>query len=231
MIGCRVADTPAAPASPQPWSTLLARESKHHTILVVAPDQAISHSTWQQLCAGLPQGEQDRIKGLLRRSDQLNSAVGWNLMDGMAQRHGLRVQRSDQGRPSLAPPLDVSLSHSDRWTAVALSRSGRIGIDIEAVRSVSSALHRRCLTAYEMGWLADAPPGAQRDRRFFRVWTAKEAYLKALGVGLSLDPRDVEMDCSGQQTVLRGDVLGWRFTTDALTLGLRVTMCAEVVAS
>jgi hypothetical protein len=56
-----------------------------------------------------------------------------------------------------------------------------------------------------MEWLRDAPDEV-RPEAFFRLWTGKEALLKALGVGFSLDPREVELEfepggfraCTGQ---------------------------------
>ena len=48
------------------------------------------------------------------------------------------------------------------------------------------------------------PPGAAQHRRFLEMWTAKEAVLKALGTGLSRDPRAVVVDPAKRSVWLDG---------------------------
>ncbi|MEJ7775687.1 MAG: 4'-phosphopantetheinyl transferase superfamily protein, partial [Nocardioidaceae bacterium] len=93
----------------------------------------------------------------------------------------------------------MSLSHSGGWIAVAACETGRIGIDVEVLRDVTPSLERRCLSAVELAWLDRAQPGVPRSLRFSRLWTAKEAYLKATGVGLAADPRTVSIDHTGDE--------------------------------
>ena len=92
------------------------------------------------------------------------------------------------GRPLLVddPGLHLSLSHSGSVVALALSRSGPVGIDVEQVDGVrfegfgQVALHPR-----DLGAVADATCDATSAAR---SWVRKEAALKALGVGLRVDP-------------------------------------------
>jgi 4'-phosphopantetheinyl transferase len=90
------------------------------------------------------------------------------------------------GRPLLVddPGLHLSLSRTGSVVAVALSRSGPVGIDVEQVDGVrfegfgQVALHARDLTGRgDRGAVTDATS-----------WVRKEAALKALGVGLRVDP-------------------------------------------
>ncbi len=210
------------------WSTVVHKEGGPHMVVVVEPCRDLSVVAFERVLLGLPRIERTRIEALRRWPDRLNSAIGWHLLHRMANQHGMTVRRDIDGRPSADPPFHVGLSHSDRWTAVALSRLGRIGIDIEAVRPVTTTLERRCLTEHELAWLDDIEPELERSHRFFRVWTAKEAYLKALGVGLSVDPREVTIDCSGPQPVLLGTgTEHWDFTFASPCPGLCMTVCTE----
>ncbi len=78
-----------------------------------------------------------------------------------------------------------SLSHSHDCIAIAISDSGPIGIDVEKIRAGTSmdAIIRRFFKPVEReAW--EALPAAVREPAFLRLWTRKEAILKALGIGL-----------------------------------------------
>ena len=73
-----------------------------------------------------------------------------------------------------------SLSHKDGYVAAVLDNR-RIGIDIEKIRPCTSALFR--YTASPKEW--SLAPGYKDDYDlFFRYWTAKEAVLKTVGIGM-----------------------------------------------
>ncbi|HVF13272.1 MAG TPA: thioesterase domain-containing protein [Acidimicrobiales bacterium] len=98
------------------------------------------------------------------------------------------------GRPTALPgaTLFFSASSSGGVATVALARDHDLGLDVERLRPVPDLdlLARSTMTAEEQAELARLPPG-ERDDAFLRLWTVKEAYLKALGAGLSLDPARV----------------------------------------
>ncbi len=114
------------------------------------------------------------------------------------------MHRTERGRPYCDPPWDMTLTHSGGWIATAVSQIGRVGIDVEGVRDIAPSLARRCLSHTELDWLGRAAGHATRNHRFCRLWTAKEAYLKAVGVGLAVDPREVTVDLCGDQPRLLG---------------------------
>jgi 4'-phosphopantetheinyl transferase len=78
---------------------------------------------------------------------------------------------------------------------VALAHAGDVGIDVEpSTRDVAGwALVGHALTVREQEWLL-ALPESDRAGTFLRIWTRKEALLKAAGTGLGIDPRLVELD-------------------------------------
>jgi len=103
------------------------------------------------------------------------------------ERSGGRLIR----RPSHAPlcvgtPEAASLSYSGSFAAAAYG-AGPVGIDIEcSSRPGIREWGRRFLSAGEL----QSPP--IEDAEYLKLWTRKEAVLKALGTGLAVDPRRVE---------------------------------------
>lgn len=91
------------------------------------------------------------------------------------------------GKPLLAGGgLHFNVSHSHELAVVAVTRRNELGIDLERVRSVPSHLEmaERYFSPGEAASLARLPPGA-RELAFYHTWTRKEAFLKALGLGLT----------------------------------------------
>lgn len=204
---------------------MLDATARHTRIRVIRRGTRMQPDAWQHLLSTVPPGERPRIEQLHRWEDRQDSAIGWQLMQRLAGNSGLR--RGDNGRPECDPPLDVSLSHSGGWIAVASSESARVGVDVETVRDVSPSLAQRCLSSSELAWMEQ--DADLRTLRFLRLWTAKEAYLKAIGVGLGgPDPRDVSLDHTGDEPRLTGVAGHWRFTSSGPAPGVCLTVCEEV---
>jgi len=129
------------------------------------------------------------------------------------------------GRPAVVGGAGAhfNLSHCDGLVACAVSRAGEPGIDVENLdRALPSDVAETCLAADEAKWLNDLPPTA-RQAGFLRLWTLKEAYIKATGLGLSqpLDAFAIGFDplrISFADPAL-GDPSAWRF--EQLELGGR----------
>lgn len=96
------------------------------------------------------------------------------------------------GRPEVAAPaqgldLKTNISRTREWVACVVTRGIDCGIDLESVDRVHdpAGLAGRTLTVGERQELHALPPD-QRRRRFIEFWTLKEAFAKALGLGLHL---------------------------------------------
>ncbi|WP_237055634.1 4'-phosphopantetheinyl transferase family protein [Microbulbifer sediminum] len=100
----------------------------------------------------------------------------------------LRFSRLPSGKPLLVddPGLHFSLSHSGDWIALATSERSPVGVDIEQPRPHRDVLRiaHRYFHPDECA-LLEAPPAADTERQFYRLWTLKEAFFKARGTGIS----------------------------------------------
>ena len=111
----------------------------------------------------------------------------------------LTFEEGEHGKPSAhvrGQPASIrfSVSHSGRHGLIALAARGRVGVDVEPrdARRNLDVLVGEALTPSEQSRLARA--GANRKRQlFFRLWTMKEALIKALGKGFSLDISEFEI--------------------------------------
>ncbi len=100
--------------------------------------------------------------------------------------------KNKYGKPSISNPigtgpLHFNLSHTDKMVALAVTRSQEVGIDVEyLLRSARTVkLAESFFSPFEAEQLLALPPEKQTDR-FFDLWTLKEAYIKACGMGLSI---------------------------------------------
>jgi 4'-phosphopantetheinyl transferase len=104
----------------------------------------------------------------------------------------LAFVEGEHGKPALAggtaeSGLHFNLSHSGGLGLVGWSWDLHIGVDVEAWRPMrdEAALVRRYFSAVEVAaW--ERLPADERTEAFFNLWTRKEAYIKAVGRGLSL---------------------------------------------
>ena len=115
------------------------------------------------------------------------------------------------GKPSLdsehgASRLRFNASHSHELAIYAFVQEREIGVDVEYFKDdfESEEIARRFFSAHEVRTLT-ALPEDERAAAFFRCWTRKEAYIKAIGSGLShpLDQFDVTLTAEDPATLLR----------------------------
>jgi len=103
--------------------------------------------------------------------------------------HDIHFRTTANGKPELAESRDLhfNLSHSEGVTLFALARHRQVGVDVERIRENADAMElaERFFSAKEVQWLRSQPQ-SEITSFFFSCWTAKEAYIKAQGEGLSL---------------------------------------------
>ena len=89
------------------------------------------------------------------------------------------------GKPELVgSPWHYNISHSGAWVVCAVSENQPVGVDVERVRDANLRVAQR-FHPRELERIMRTPP-AERDRVFFEIWTAKESFLKAVGIGISV---------------------------------------------
>lgn len=128
--------------------------------------------------------------------DRLCSIAGDHLArTGLAEVCGMdpaaiRCGRTDDGKPyAIGLKAHFNISHSGHLVVCAVSERP-VGIDAELIRPVRSRLTGKVCTPAELAWIQEAPGWGEMlegeaMERFFRIWTAKEAWFKWAGTGIT----------------------------------------------
>jgi len=109
----------------------------------------------------------------------------------------IRLRSGPYDKPELADDaadLHFNVSHSFGMALVAI-HSRPTGVDVEHVDEHTDWVDvaRELFSAAEQSQLSRADSAAERVRQFFRIWTKKEALLKAMGLGFAMEPRTLDV--------------------------------------
>lgn len=189
-------------------------------------------------CAGwLDEVEQQRAARFVRKDLQrlymlahggLRAVLSTYL--GVAPNH-VEIVRTATGKPFLRKDrqdqstITFNLSHAHGRALIAVSNGQEVGVDLESVRSEvnASALSERYFSRSEHAAIMQAPE-EQRTTKFFRYWVAKEALLKAQGIGLrGLSDCEIFLEADGVSADIRPR-LGAHFTNP---LRVRLLRCEK----
>ncbi|MFP5078557.1 4'-phosphopantetheinyl transferase family protein [Rhizobium sp. YIM 134829] len=143
---------------------------------------------------GLSSDEQQALARLRRADDRAAYAMAHGLArEAFARLTGeasdrMRLSYHSAGRPVLVnhEHLTLSLSHARAVVAVAIGWDVRVGIDVEPLTGSApdAGTLELALTTEEQAMLAALSTPAASEQSFLQLWTAKEAILKAHGLGL-----------------------------------------------
>ncbi len=105
----------------------------------------------------------------------------------------LQIQATTDGKPYLEKSeIRFNLSHSGDILLCGLSYRSLIGIDIQQIYPITNleTIIKNYFSENERKYL-ESQPVDQLKNHFFSIWTAKEAYLKAIGKGFQESPTDI----------------------------------------
>lgn len=139
----------------------------------------------------------ERIRFIAVRS-LLRQALAFTAESEIEKGHA-ELRLNEFGKPELASPqgsLSFSITHAGAFSVVAIATGGIVGVDAEKVEQARlKYLPFDCLSSNEQRHLR-AQSHNRRHFDFFKFWTLKEAYSKALGLGFSaeFDRIDIDLD-------------------------------------
>ena len=132
--------------------------------------------------------------GSLKTVDEQRETSRALLEEGLSREYGIDagkrgIMKDAWGKPYLQGRQDIHFNISHCRGGVALSLSScRTGIDIERARPFSPITAEKVLNKAE---LLSVQQSEEPERVFFRFWTLKESYVKAIGTGLAYPLNEV----------------------------------------
>ncbi|TMV45527.1 4'-phosphopantetheinyl transferase superfamily protein [Paenibacillus mesophilus] len=148
-------------------------------------------SAWMSLISA---DKRRKIAKFVRKEDQYRSLIGELLVRSTIVRHtgmtndDIRFACNEYGKPALEgdAAFSFNLSHSGGWVVLAWSATALpLGIDVEQIVPIDYRIAESFFTSREKVDLF-AREGDGRLDYFYRLWTLKESYIKAIGKGLSM---------------------------------------------
>lgn len=205
------AEVDAVPAE-RALALLSEEERARHDRFLFEKDKAVhrvAHAMVRHVLSGLlgvEPGALRFVKNAWGRPELAMLGRASEAREAEAEPRGARIRAVESPRP-----LRFNLSHTRGLAALIVTRAHDCGVDVEAVdrRVDPIGLGARVFAPSEHGGVIALSGEAQRER-FFALWTLKEAYIKARGMGLALPLRDFafELDeASGE--IARGDAISF----------------------
>ena len=117
--------------------------------------------------------------------------------------------------------MHYNLSHAD-GTAACIISCYECGIDAERIRPYRPNVVKRAFSDSEKA-LIENTPECERDELFFRLWTLKESYVKAIGIGVSYPMQTVEFCFNGREII--SNIENCRFKQYVIDQKFIVSVC------
>ncbi|KAG0705444.1 hypothetical protein DFH29DRAFT_278382 [Suillus ampliporus] len=181
------------------------------------------------------QTAQSKITKFHRREDACRSLIGNLLPRVLLKKRGvakdaMTFAATEAGKPycttpGMYPPLAFNVTHDEGVIAMAFGTGDlgppafSIGVDVMKLKipprttfSQFVGIVDSQLTDREKNIVLADVPEEEAIRRFYWIWTLKEAYTKALGIGLGFDFRRIEYDVLEEKVTIDGELArGWQF--------------------
>ena len=172
--------------------------------VLITPEFVLSPALEAEWLARLPPARRAEVAGRHDGRSRHRSLLGIRLLAEGLQRlgHGRDALASlsypPRGRPALDLPVSFSLSHCDGRVVCALSTHGPVGIDVERLGDLKALDFHLYLNQAERNW------AGRSARRFYSLWTRKEAVAKAAGSRGLRDVAAVDTASTTSRAVLAG---------------------------
>ena len=166
--------------------------------------------------------ETEHEQGLLLLRRALREQYGIDCGDGRKP----DLMEGAHGKPYLReyPQIQFNISHCMGLAVLAVGDCS-VGIDVEYVRPYREPLLKRVLSETGLRQMEEGGE-AGREELFFRFWTLKESYVKAVGCGITVPLQDISFQI-GDDGGITCEKTGWKFRQWILAGGYVLSACVS----
>jgi len=175
----------------------------------------------------------DRLRSLIDRGKFIGARAGLRII--LSKYLDLRPEEivfcyTEHGKPLIdskhnTSSINFNLSHSNNHALYAIAQNRRVGVDIEHMRQIRKA--DRIIQKHFSPQEADyyhTHPANKKQEAFFKLWTRKEAYTKAKGIGIRMPRNQIELSLVPTETDTE---LGWRINELKVETGYVAALVVE----
>ncbi|MCX8129420.1 MAG: 4'-phosphopantetheinyl transferase superfamily protein [Clostridia bacterium] len=118
--------------------------------------------------------------------------------------HKIRISHNQYGKPYIdnVNYFKFNISHSGCYVVIATS-THKVGVDIEKIQPVDLGVASRFYTEKEYKYIQSLPCDDKKVSEFFRLWTLKESYIKAIGKGMKIPLNSFEFDLESGKSFIK----------------------------
>ena len=184
-------------------------------VFLATPEALLGPQPMHEALAFLDEQDRAHVARFRFPRDQI-IATASRLLQRLAIAYCARIARDEVGdirffsepgtRPVVLAPAPAqafffSAANTRGMVACAVSATNNLGLDVEEVKEkLAPELVDHCCTAGERAELWCLPE-EERGEAFFQLWTLKESYLKARGIGLQVSPHLIGFTGSGRSNL------------------------------
>lgn len=167
--------------------------------------------TYDNISSLLPMVSEERrakIERLAFPADKMRCLLAEILLRyGLRKEYGFRNENirfgyGEYGKPYLMEREDIcfNLSHSGVWVLCGIGNLP-LGVDVELIKEEHADIAERCFSRREYAYLCQQPEDTRKEV-FYRLWTLKESYVKAMEKGLHLSFRTFTIEIASEEIKL-----------------------------
>ncbi|GLD95572.1 hypothetical protein PINS_up004249 [Pythium insidiosum] len=199
-----------------------------------------SSAAWQRAMDALPTTEQQQVTRFVFAKDQRLALASRLLQRALIQElfaipwDEISIARTPEGKPYWRRPSSMrahpwwnyNVSHHGTVVAIAAHRTQLVGVDVMQLSerprgarqqddpSVFFQAFRGHFTPHEWRWIERDTDAAARFHAFYRLWSLKESYIKAIGIGLGFELLRAEFSALARQRQSHDDDDRWELCLD-----------------
>ncbi len=189
---------------------------------------------YNYLCRFVEKSTKERLSKFVFYDDALRTLLGELLVKKLfCEKLGygfdrIKWSRGEYGKPFIMPGTHLfNISHSGDYVVCVIDNS-EVGVDIEKIKKIDFEIAKRFFNEMEHNFLSSLDT-LNKLPAFYRLWTMKESYIKALGKGLSKKLNSFSviggLECS--QVLEKNEYSGWYVYNVDILKDYKISVCSN----